>query len=332
MRRLVRRQDGFTLIEVLTASVLMIVVMGVAFTALQQFEDTTNSNTRQGDAQDQARNAMDLLTKRLRSHASPTPDDPQGLDKATNRDLVFKTVDSDALSASSANTHNVMRVRYCLDTSSPANGKLWYQWQRWTTAIAPPAPSTNTCPDGAWGSANKRVLADHLVNDYAGQSRPMWTIDCPTGYDTSQCAAGSDPAMLAYVRRIEMSLFIDADVARRPGETRLDTSVFLRNQNGAPTANFTTSTQGGHLLANASSSTDPDADRLFYRWCYYGQNAPTGSWCSNGTELASRTVALDYSVPPADVNHYVYLGVRVQDPGGLISYYTTPLPGVQVVQ
>jgi Tfp pilus assembly protein PilV len=42
-----RRQDGFTLVEVLITSVLMIVVLGATLTALTSFERNTAVNQRQ---------------------------------------------------------------------------------------------------------------------------------------------------------------------------------------------------------------------------------------------------------------------------------------------
>jgi len=325
LARRLRREDGLTMTELLIGSVLMIVVMGVAFTALSQFETGTRRNNQQNDAQDRARTAIDLTVKRLRNDAAPTPGSPQGLDRAIATDLIFQSVDPDVPPAGSENSHNVMRVRYCLDSSDPRNGKVWLSYQRWTSAVAPATPSSSSCPDSSW--SDRRVVADHVVNRYAGAQRPVWTIDCPSGFDAATCTAGTSPAMLARVKRIGMELFVDEDPGKAPSESRLATSVFFRNQNARPTAVLTpapTQPVGSRVAVNASSSSDPDADRLFYRWCYYGTNVPSSTWCANGTEIPQRTVAIDYAAP-APAGTTVNIGLRVQDPGGLVGYQTVPV-------
>ena len=317
-----RRNDGFTLVELLITIPLMLVVMGAAFTALQQFETTSRANTRQSEAQDQARNAIDQIVKRLRNDASPTPGSPQAIDRATSTDLIFQTVDSLPPSAGSANAHNVMRIRYCLDDSTRSNERLYMQMQRWTTASAPAQPTSTACPDnsGAW-QGPPRIMAEHLTNDYATTPRALWKFDCPAGYDAATCAAGTDQSMLARVKRMAVAMFVDQDVTKAPSESRLGTAVFFRNQNAAPSAAMSQpSALSGHVYANAGSSSDPDADRLYYRWCWFGNTAPdpNAPWCQGGTELLSRQMALDYDASSAHGS--VWLGLRVQDTGGLVGY------------
>lgn len=315
-RGVARAERGFALTELLVAVVLMVAIMGTAFGALSQFEQTSNRNNRQNDAQDKARNAIDLIVRRLRNDASPTPGSPQGVDRAMSDDLVFQSVDPNAAPAGSDNSHNVMRVRYCLDNPGSANAKIWFQAQKWTGSIAPAAPSGTNCPATGWDSS--RVLVDHVSNG----SRPIWTTDCPSGYTTADCDAGTDPGMLARVKRIGMEIFVDEDPAKAPPETRLSTGVFFRNQNARPTAALGTPTvQAGHIYANASISSDPDADRMFFRWCYLGTASPGAVWCAGGTELPQQTVAIDYSPTPTPPSGTpVTIGVRVQDQGGLVSY------------
>jgi hypothetical protein len=83
--------------------------------------------------------------------------------------------------------------------------------------------------------------------------------------------------------------------------------------------------QAGTVSINASASSDPDADRLFYRWCDFGSATPSSSgvWCANGTEIPQRTVSISYT-PDVPSGTTVTLGVRVQDPGGLVAYAFAP--------
>jgi prepilin-type N-terminal cleavage/methylation domain-containing protein len=318
-----RREDGFTLVELLISVSLMLVVMGAAFAALQSFEGTSARNTKQNDAQDRARNAIDLIVKRLRNDASPTPGSPQAIDRATPTDLIFQTVDPVDPPAGSLNSHNIMRVRYCLDASTPSNERLYMQQQRWTSAVAPGAPAATICPEtsGAWQT--EQVLTDHLTNDVNVTPRPVWTFDCPAGYSVAVCDAGTDQQMLSQVSRMGVTLYVDDDPTKAPAESRLSSAVFFRNQNAAPTATMSQPTvAAGHVYANGGASSDPDADRLYYRWCWYGANAPAAgaSWCSGGTELPERSMSLDYDGSAFHGTGWV--GLRVQDTGGLVSYDT----------
>src|SRR6185312_10021811 len=61
-----RRQDGFTLVEVLIVSVLMIVVLGATLSVLNSFQRNISVNQKQNDAQDTARAGMDLMARDMR--------------------------------------------------------------------------------------------------------------------------------------------------------------------------------------------------------------------------------------------------------------------------
>ena len=324
IRGVAQREDGLALVELLAAAVLMIAVMGIAFGALSQFEQNSNRNTRQNEAQDRARNAIDQIVKRLRNDAAPTPGNPQGIERASATDLIFQSVDPNTPAPGTQNTHNVMRVRYCLDSSTPGNGRLYLQTQTWETATAPAAPSSSVCPDPAFSTS--RVMVERVVNADGATVRPLWRVDCPIGYSEAACAAGADPTMLSRVKRLGIELFVDEDVAKAPPESRLSTGVYFRNQNAQPTAALSTPvSQAGTVSINASASSDPDADRLFYRWCDFGASAPTssGTWCAGGTEIPQRTVSISYT-PDVPSGTTVTLGVRVQDPGGLVAHAFAP--------
>ena len=285
-----RAEGGFTLVELMLASTLMVLILGATLITFSGFEKTTRSNGLQNDAAERARGAIDQLARDLRNGTTPSPEQPAALEKATDYDLVTQTADDSAV-AGSANTRNVRRVRYCLDASDPENGKLWYQAQTWTTATPPALPSTASCPDDAWG--NKRILADRLVNQRGGTPVKVWRFN-------------SD--VLAQVSRIRMELVVDVNSASdRPVETKVQSAVFMRNQNQAPVPSFTATVNGiGHVLLNATASTDPEGARLVYRW-YDG-----------ATLISQSGIAVDYA-PPSSGNHTITL--KVYDPSGL--YGTT---------
>src|SRR4051812_28806822 len=131
MERL-RAERGFTLVEVLLASSLMIVVLAATLTVFDQFVSTSNRNTAQNDAQDSARFSIDQVSRQLRNLALPTPQSPNSIDYASSTDLVFKTADPGR-----------RRVRYCLQTSgspySQSNGALWLEVQQGSVGSTDPA-------------------------------------------------------------------------------------------------------------------------------------------------------------------------------------------------
>lgn len=276
-----RAQAGFTYIEVLVAMGVMIAVMGGALAALDVFQSTTRVNGIQNDAQDAARTSVDRLVRELRNLASPTDQAPQAIDRAEPFDLVFQTV-APTKPAGSLNARNIERVRYCLS----GDRKLYRQVQTWTTQPVPGAPADTACPGAGWD--DQHVVAHHLSNRAGAAQRPVWLFD------------SSDRSQITTIRG---ELFIDADPSTRPGEVRLLSGVYLRNQNRAPTAAFSATVLGSpsRILLNGSSSVDPEDKPLTYTW--YDGNQQVG----NG-------VTFEYQ-PTLPNPHRMTL--KVVDPAGL---------------
>lgn len=299
-----KEQGGFTLIEVLIASSLMIVVLSATLTVFDQFVSTSNRNTQQNSAQDTARTAIDQLARQLRNLALPTPASPNSIDLASPTDIVFKTADPGR-----------RRVRYCLQTSAPystSNGALWLETQTGSVGGADPAlPSTATCPvapaSGGW--ATQKLVASNVTN-LNGSSRPIFQYN-------------ADPSTSAKITEVHIALFVDVDPNHPPAETRISTGVFLRNQNQPPTASFTISTAGSNrFLLNAANSSDPEGRTLSYFW-YRGSNPSFTNATSSGTCNASDScidtgVLSDYSLPNGVTGSQTFW-LLVKDPGGLIS-------------
>ena len=244
-----RRESGFTLVEVLVASTVMMVVLIATLTTLDRFVLNTRVTDAQNEAQNEARIAIDQLQREFRNNAAAAQDQQFGIDKASPYDVVFQTVDP-SKPAGSANERNSARVRYCFDSSTPANGRIYRQSQTWTTAATPPMPSTAACPDAAWSSA--RIMAEHLVNRNGGQNRPVWT------------ANGAD---IANISGMESRFFVDINPNQPPAEREIQSSVSFRNVNQAPVADFTgLGNANGSIVLNASGSYDPEGERVTYTW------------------------------------------------------------------
>ena len=277
-----------TLVELLLAATLMLVVLGASIAVFAGFERTTADNGRLNDSLERARVAVDQLARDLRNGTTPSPEQPNAIEKAQPYDLVTQTVD-DAASASSLNTRNVKRVRYCLDGATPDDGRLWYQVQTWTGTVPPPLPSTAACPDSAWG--NQRAVAGGVVNRRDGTG--VWSFNS---------------ASLNLITRIRMELVVDVNsAAARPNAARIASAVFMRNQNRPPVAAFqATPTGNGTVHLNATASSDPEGERLSYQWF-------------DGTTPVSQSgIAVNFA---ADSPGLHTIRLKVYDPSGL--YATT---------
>jgi prepilin-type N-terminal cleavage/methylation domain-containing protein len=295
MSRAIAREDGLTLVELLVVLTISLVVMGATFSTFAQFEQTTATNTRQNDAQDQVRVGLDGLARELRNLASPTDALPEAVVRAQPSDIVFQSVSSSA----------TRRVRYCLHKAS---GLLWRQVQ--FTPFSD--PSAASCPDTSWGS--QRSPVENVVNG----DRPVFTYNAPT---------------LTAVTEVGVSLWVDLDVDAKPAETALQTSVFLRNQNRVPTASFTSDVAGSAVVLNGSESVDPEGKALEFYWYDAAQGGNLCDPLPDEvpqTGCVGSGIVFNYT-PPVPGNRTLSLVVR--DPAGLTDQAPSQvacIPGVGV--
>jgi prepilin-type N-terminal cleavage/methylation domain-containing protein len=256
MKRL-RQQDGLTLTELLVAMLLMGIVFGAVLTVLEVGLRQVNNDQKRNENQDNARTAIDRLVHDLRNVASPTAGSAGALEQAGAYDLVFQTVSSGSAFGGS-NASNQMRVRYCLDASTPSNETLWLETQTWTTSTAPTIPSTSSCPGPLSGWPTQYRLVTNVSNEIEGQNRAVFTYG-PTG------ASGT-----SQITTVNLDLFLNPVPGGEPGETELQSGINLRNSNAPPVASFTAATPNHDLQLNASSSEDPNGQALTYQWSIDG--------------------------------------------------------------
>jgi type II secretory pathway pseudopilin PulG len=261
-------EEGFTLVEVLIAAVLMIIVLGATLTALTSFQKNTATNQRQNDAQDQARSTLDLIARDLRNLASPVLERPEAIDRNLPLDLIVQSEGRGT--GGSLNARNTMRVRFCLGPDR----KLYRMTQTWTTAAIPNAPAATVCPGTGWTTST--VVAENVVNG----TRPIFTYNAVGLQDITEVSA---------------TLFVDVNPGTTPAETQLETSVYLRNQNRAPTALFSVEVVNTSILLNASESTDPEEKAMIYSWKIDNVAAGSGILLTKPVTAGNHTVRLDVS-------------------------------------
>jgi type II secretory pathway component PulJ len=259
-----REEQGMTLVEVLMASVLMLIVLGATLTTFNNFERNVKTNEQQNEAQEQARRGMDLMSRDLRNLASPTPYLPLAVDRHEGLDVIFQSEGKEK-PPGSLNAQNTTRVRYCLDA---VEDRLYRQTQTWMSALPPGVPSATGCPGPGW---TKTIpVADEIVNE----ARPLFS------YNAADRSA---------ITEVSARLFVDVDPERSPAEVTLQSSVFLRNQNRAPTASFSWAAMpGGNVFLNASESTDPEEKALGFEW-----------WDMQESKKVGEGIVLTYTPPAA---------------------------------
>ncbi len=248
-------QDGFSLPEVLIAMTIMLIIMGATLSSLDSFRSRQKLDERRSAAQEVLRRGMDHLQRQLRNLATP-----QALTKSIYRagdyDLVFQTADP-----------TKRWVRYCINPAQaqPAGGSASLRYGVFNGSTP---PTTTTCDVG--GTWNATLVGASIVNTRDSLARPVFTYNWP-----AEAEADDDTSAIT---RIRSELWVDTNPGVSPVEQRLTSGVFLRNQNQAPVAGFT-STPGGttaagfRVVLNGSATTDFEGRRLNYYW-YYGA-APT---------------------------------------------------------
>jgi len=282
-------EQGFTLVELLVTMAIAMVVFGATLAVIEVFQRNNVYDQQRSENQDNARSTMDRIARTLRNVIVPGETGAGSLEQGDEYSLRFETVDTSSFVTGPGNPARAMRVRYCLDDSTPSNEILWEQVQEWKES-SPEAPTATTCPDrvGSWTST--RQLVQHITNEAGGQKRALFTY-----------SASEAPQTLT----VEANLFLELNPGRRPGETQLTSAVSLRNANRKPVATFTVTAEAGknEYRLNASESYDPDGLALTYKW-----------W-QNETLLS--TTAQTYVVRELAPNTKYNFKLEVTNPGGL---------------
>jgi prepilin-type N-terminal cleavage/methylation domain-containing protein len=328
-------ERGFTLVELLVAMTMSLALLGATLFTYNHLYQAAHDNDARTDTADVARNALDLQARQLRNLArrvsSPV------IDTLSSYDLIFQTSEPSRT-----------WVRYCLDTTLPAStdrGRLWTA----DLAVAGAAAATTVsgpmrtgCPGSGWTTT--RVVADHVTNRRAGQDRPLFAYGCTSGTSCSTSAASYDQVV-----KIGTLLIVDTTPGTRTPELRVQSGVYLRNQNQAPVASFVTtpSSASRTVVFNASGSSDFEGRTLDYYWfdqvmpvmasidCAHptvaGSGSPQTLWGAAG--YIGEGIALGHTFAPSDgaAGTSRSIGLVVCDPGDRYhSAGVAPQPAITV--
>jgi type II secretory pathway pseudopilin PulG len=310
MTRALRREGGFTMVELLLVCVLSLIIFGATVTAWTSIYRSNRSIESQNDNAESARVALDRAARQLRNLANPTVNAIETVKVADDYDFVFQTSDP-----------SKTWVRYCLDAPGTAGATLWESEDKDDVS-----GMTAGCPDGNW--ERKVAVVKGVTNQLGGIDRNVFTYECSVNAAASCPASTSE---YSKITNVGMNLWVDSNVKDRVSELNVSTGVFLRNQNESPTASVSApqklSAAGSpRWILNGSGSSDPEGRTLEYFWF---EDAPPSA-----TEIAStpcthefpgsdwRGVTYIRKFDQADVGQTKTFYLLVRDPGCLTSLST----------
>jgi type II secretory pathway pseudopilin PulG len=316
-----RDERGVNLVEVLLVMTISVIVLGASVLTFTKTLRHGHTNDRRNQSAEQARRALDIQARQLRNLAQRISNPV--IKKVDGYDFVFQTSDPTRT-----------WVRYCLDASLGAGrGRLWET--TWAVPVNNPsadvtAAMTASCPGSGWTA--KTIAAENVVNTIGGYDRPVFSFSCTTG----GTACVGDATKYDQIIGVGSQLFVDTTPTIEPGELRVATAVYLRNQNQAPVAKFDVTSAGSRsVILNASGSSDYEGRTLAYYW--FKGTIPTAAnvKCDQPTTSLSGTdtmlwggiligygVTLTHTFPAADgaAGATKQMALVACDPGGRSSF------------
>jgi prepilin-type N-terminal cleavage/methylation domain-containing protein len=312
MSRSMRRQDGFTMIELLLVCVISLIIFGATVTAWTSVYRSNRALEGQQDNAESARVALDRAARQLRNLANPTVNAVKTIDRATDYDFIFQTSDP-----------SKTWVRYCLQTSGGGNtvdsATLW-ESESTTPITSAPLDMRGACPGDGW--AKQTAVVQGVTNQFGGVDRNIFQYECSV--DAPASCPSSD-AEYSKIKNVGIGLWVDAKKGDLISELNVSTGVFLRNQNEGPTASVSVPHQLAtrNWLLNGSGSSDPEERTLEYFW--FEGTAPTAAQITatgctaTPPNVAWQGVTYNKRFDPADVGLSRTFWLLVRDPGCLTS-------------
>lgn len=245
MRRTAAQESGFTLVEVIIVSSLFLVVLTATLSAAAGFGRLNRENQKTNVQESATRIGIDRTMRQLRNLArrieAPT------ISRATDDDFIFQTAEPQKA-----------WVRNCLETQPGGSVRLWAL----STQGAVTGPMAGQCPGTGW--TRRDVVSENIVNASPQFRLPLFTYGCVAGASAA-CPSSVDD--LGDITTVRMDVAVDDNLAAAPPATRLNSLVYLRNQNRKPFPAFTDRPLAPRQsLLNASASFDPEGRTLRFLW------------------------------------------------------------------
>jgi prepilin-type N-terminal cleavage/methylation domain-containing protein len=189
LRRRARRDDGFTLAEMLTVTSLMGIIFAIAFTAMIQAQTTVRGNASRLDQTQQAKLAMDAMTRTLRTAVLPSQ---IGGGSATtsafvegrwNKVSFFANVNNeDDLNGPSKATYELTSTGDVVETIQPSSGKdaSTGEFAYCTVGAVGCKVSTRTIARKVVYDPTKPLFTYYSVTDVDGLPLPLDAATLPT--------------------------------------------------------------------------------------------------------------------------------------------------------
>ena len=245
---------GFTLIELIMASVLGVIVIGVAGFGLNQVLRASRDGNAAAERRSEVARAYDFISDEIRKAELIEPD-------ATNADgytvtlgenvvlaLKLPEIDNEELLDSDNNDTNEARVIYYVSTP-PANSvwrgpRVLYRW-------GPPLDANGDYSPRASASDPSNWVKQPLLDEIAGNSI---TLSCETGWIAS-AAAGFGACISPNNKTAQ--LYIDGNIAQALGDSDIyssNTKTFARSNQATAITNLSlldpSSALGGQFDGN----------------------------------------------------------------------------------
>lgn len=313
MTRPLRREDGFTMVELLLVCVISLMIFGATLTAWTSIYRSNRAVETQNDNAEAARVALDRAARQLRNLANPTVSAIKTIDRATDYDFIFQTSDP-----------SKTWVRYCLETGVD-RATLW-ESENAGGITSSPDDMRGACPGKGWD--RQTAVVSGVTNQSGGIDRNVFEYECSV-HAADTCPASEDE--YSKITNVGIDLWVDAVAGDRITELNVATGVFLRNQNEGPTAAATWSRIAKEqVMLNGSGSSDPEGRTLQYFW--FEDTPPTEaelaatSCTANPPNVAWEGVTFLKRFGPGTAGSAKTFYLLVRDPGCL----TAMTPAIKV--
>lgn len=263
MRRLAREESGFTIVEMLVTTVIVLVVLFATLDAFDTFSKAGSRNDRLTQGQDYARQRIGEMTNVIRN-ARPAGSATTAIQSASANDLVVSTIDWPGEGATTSAAH---LVRYCVNTTT----KTLYFDGLQTPASGSTSPGS-ACPSTASGWTHSALLTGNVLNT---ASAPLFRYDSAT---------------VSAIHAVAIDLRLDTSGNGLTRTTPLRSAAYLRSFSGqAP--NLT----GSDITVGCDTSTHAALLTLATSFDSDGNPLTATYQSSTGTPLGSGAVTLQSS-------------------------------------